>query len=148
MFWVGMISSAAVLRKWNHLVLCLNLDFLCVFFSFYSICVYLGIFVSIGWIDHMYLVMLFGRETEKDKGMLLEYIHFVWEIESNEWMSEWNIPIFLYDLYKLVLKSKQFYITYFLIIEVDHVVLVIVDDEVQVHDQDQDHHHLKVNFNK
>jgi molybdenum cofactor biosynthesis enzyme MoaA len=30
------------------------------------------------------------------------------------------------------------------ITEVDHVVQVIVDDEVQVHDQD--HHHLKVNF--
>jgi len=30
------------------------------------------------------------------------------------------------------------------ITEVDHVVQVIVDDEVQVHDQN--HHHLEVNF--
>jgi hypothetical protein len=27
-------------------------------------------FLPIGWIDHIYLAVLFGRETEKDEGML------------------------------------------------------------------------------
>jgi len=91
-------------------------------------------FLPIGWIDHIYLVVLFGRETEKTKGMLLEYIHFTRQVENGE-------HTFLY-CFKFILDNECFKLVYeiFLsIIEVDHVVQAI-DDEVQVLDL----HHQEV----
>jgi hypothetical protein len=85
-------------------------------------------FLPIGWIDHIYLVVLFGRETEKTKGMLLEYIHFPRQVDNGE-------HTFLH-CFKFILDNECFKLIFLSIIEVDHVVQAI-DDEVQVLDHHQ-----------
>ena len=75
---VGITSAASVLNQMKSFGL--------VFFVYSSLSILFVYFLPIGWIDHTYLVVLFGRKTEKDKGMLLEYIHFIRTVEKGELM--------------------------------------------------------------
>lgn len=66
---VGWNDTSAVLRN-NEISFGFVLGstcFLCVFFSFCSILCLPAYFLPIGWIDHICLAVLFGRETEKER---------------------------------------------------------------------------------
>jgi hypothetical protein len=81
----------------NCLVLCSNL----VFFVYSSLSI-LSVYFCIYWVDRSYLLTraLWQRNRE-DKGMLLEYIHFIWQIDQNQWM---EYPGFFW--FKFILENK------------------------------------------